>query len=306
MKTYTYVLRDKYIIYNDNKNKIGIYRWVNNINDKCYIGSSSNLGTRLSIYFSQKQMLNKLKISKSIIYEALLKHGYDSFSLEILEYCNINILIEREQYYINKYKSEYNILKAANSRLGLKHSIETRILMSLKKRDINHNLYGKTPCFETRKRISESSKSAIRINKPKIIRLETRLKLSLNSNGIRIKVFKNNKLFKEYDTLTEAAKFFNVSNSTIRRYLNKDRPFNEYIFKSYENNEPKNFTAETRLKMSLRNHGVKVKVFDKLNNLINEFPTIISVAKYFNVNRRTIGRYLDNDKSYNGFIFKSY
>jgi len=33
--------------------------------------------------------------------------------------------------------------------------------------------------------------------------------------------------------------------------------------------------------MSLRCKGVSVKVFDRPNNLINEFPTITSVAKYF-------------------------
>ncbi len=65
-------------------------------------------------------------------------------TLEILEYYKTDILIERERYYINQFKSEYNILKAANSRLGIKHSLDTKILMSIKKESINHNLYGKT------------------------------------------------------------------------------------------------------------------------------------------------------------------
>jgi len=307
MKKYEYIIKDKYIIYKENKNKIGIYRFLNKINGKSYVGSSTNLGTRLSIYFSKKGMSSRLKNKKSLIYDALLKYGYDDFTLEILEYCKIDILIEREQYYINYFKSEYNILKAANSRLGIKHSLETRILMSIKKRGINHNLYGKTPSYETRKRISESSKSAIRINKPKIIKPETRLKLSLNNNGIRIKVFdKSNKIYKEFNTLTNAANYFNVTRSTISRYLNKDKLYNGFMFKSYVNNEPKNFTIETRLKMSLRTQGVKIKIFDKSNNLVNKFPTMISVAKHFNVSSRTIGRYLDKDKSYNGFTFKSY
>jgi uncharacterized protein YlzI (FlbEa/FlbD family) len=51
------------------------------INGKCYIGSNSNLGIRLRIYFSKKQMHNKLKINKSLIYKALLKYGYDNFTL---------------------------------------------------------------------------------------------------------------------------------------------------------------------------------------------------------------------------------
>ena len=78
------------------------------------------------------------------------------------------------------------------------------------------------------------------------------------------------------------------------------------MFKSYVNNEPKIFTIETRLKMSLRTHGVKVKILDKYNNLVNKFPTMTSVAKHFNVSCRTIGRYLDKDRPYNGFTFKSY
>src|SRR5580658_7156322 len=144
MIKYEHIIRDKYIIYKENKNKVGIYRFLNKINGKSYVGSSTNLGTRLNIYFSKKAMYSRLKTKKSIIYDALLRHGYDDFTLEILEYCNIDVLIEREQYYINHFKSEYNILKAANSRLGIKHSLETRILMSIKKRGINHNLYGKT------------------------------------------------------------------------------------------------------------------------------------------------------------------
>ena len=58
--------------------------------------------------------------------------------------------------------------------------------------------------------------------------------------------------------------------------------------------------------MSLRTRGVKIKIFDDSNNLVNIFPTMVSTAKHFNVNSRTIGRYLNKDKSYNGFIFKSY
>ena len=62
---------------------------------------------------------------------------------------------------------------------------------------------------------------------------------------------------------------------------------------------------ETKLSMSLWCKGVSVKVFYKSNNLINEFTAIINIAKYFGIFIRTIGRYLDKDKSYNGFVFIS-
>jgi hypothetical protein len=51
--------------------------------------------------------------SNSRIYRALLNEGYGSFILEILEYCDKNILIEREQYYIDLIKPEYNIQSIA-------------------------------------------------------------------------------------------------------------------------------------------------------------------------------------------------
>ena len=63
---------------------------------------------------------------------------------------------------------------------------------------------------------------------------------------------------------------------------------------------------ETRLKLSIRSHGVCVKVFNSSNNLINVFPSIMSVANYFNISNRTLSRYLDKNKSYKGFIFKSF
>lgn len=61
----------------------------------------------------------------SKIHNALLKYGYNSFSLEIIEYCDPSNCIEREQYYIDLLNPEYNILKTAGSLLGFKHSKES-------------------------------------------------------------------------------------------------------------------------------------------------------------------------------------
>jgi hypothetical protein len=48
------------------------------------------------------------------IYKALLKYGYGGgFRLEVLEYCDLKVLLEREQFYMDKFNPEYNILKFA-------------------------------------------------------------------------------------------------------------------------------------------------------------------------------------------------
>lgn len=70
-------------------------------------------------------MERQIKKSKSKIIRSILKNGYSSFSLEILEYCDQDIAVSREQYYLDLLKPEYNILTKAGSSLGYKHSAET-------------------------------------------------------------------------------------------------------------------------------------------------------------------------------------
>lgn len=55
----------------------------------------------------------------------LLKYGFSGFSLEILEYCDKEVLLEREQYYLDNLRPEYNIVKTAGSTLGYKHTEES-------------------------------------------------------------------------------------------------------------------------------------------------------------------------------------
>lgn len=57
------------------------------------------------------------------ICQALLKYGYSSFSLEILEYCDPTNTLRREGYYIAELKPDYNIQQSTSSpRLGIKHT----------------------------------------------------------------------------------------------------------------------------------------------------------------------------------------
>jgi len=104
---YTNADKNKSVICEENKNKSGVYMWINNINGKSHVGSSISLSNKFSIYYSLRE-LKKVKGS-IIIYRALSKYGYSNFSLNILEYCEPSLLISREQYYIDLLKPEYNI-----------------------------------------------------------------------------------------------------------------------------------------------------------------------------------------------------
>jgi group I intron endonuclease len=74
-------------------------------------------------YYNIKYITRAAK--SSLICRALLKYGYSSFRLEILEYCDPSSIIEREQYYIDLLKPEYNILQVAGSLFGYKHTPES-------------------------------------------------------------------------------------------------------------------------------------------------------------------------------------
>jgi group I intron endonuclease len=126
VKVYKNADLDKLRIITDNKGKAGVYRWINIANGKSYIGSSVDLGGRLKDYFTLRYLELGLKKSQSHIYRSLLKRGYNNFSLEILEYCESEKALEREQHYLDLLHPEYNILKKAGSLYGFKHSEETK------------------------------------------------------------------------------------------------------------------------------------------------------------------------------------
>ncbi len=83
---------DKDLVVKHNKGKLGIYRWIHIKSGKSYIGSSVNLSIRLSQYYNYNHISDPK--NKMIIYKALLRYGYATFRLEILEYCSEEELIE--------------------------------------------------------------------------------------------------------------------------------------------------------------------------------------------------------------------
>jgi hypothetical protein len=118
--TYNNIDTNRYTILKENISKSGVYRLINKINGKSYIGSSIYLSNEFNNYYYLNSLTLKVKGS-IIIYRALLKYGYKNFSLDILEYCESNMLRKREQYYIDKVKPEYNIIKIDKNNLGSKH-----------------------------------------------------------------------------------------------------------------------------------------------------------------------------------------
>jgi group I intron endonuclease len=74
---------------------------------KSYVGSAIDLSQRLKNYYNISYLEREIKKNNSMIYKALLKYGYSSFKLDILECCDPTVLIDREQYYLDHLKPVY-------------------------------------------------------------------------------------------------------------------------------------------------------------------------------------------------------
>jgi group I intron endonuclease len=105
--------------------KSGIYGIRNTTNGKWYIGSTGStvgFSTRWSLH---KSSLNRNKCENSHLQRAWNKYGKDSFEFNILEECPDNMLIVREQAWMDYYDSMnrnngYNIrfAKDGGKRIG--------------------------------------------------------------------------------------------------------------------------------------------------------------------------------------------
>jgi group I intron endonuclease len=80
---------------------IGIYKITCVNNNKVYIGSSSNIKTRWSRHKSNL----KNNRSNPNLQNSYNKYGLNSLKFELIEECNVENLIEREQFHASNYKN---------------------------------------------------------------------------------------------------------------------------------------------------------------------------------------------------------
>lgn len=100
------------------------------VNEKRYIGSAVNFRRRKSAHWST---LNKGCHPNRHLQRHVNKYGIEVLSFSVLERCNTGSLIEREQYYLDTLKPEFNGSPTAGSPLGFKHSEEAKQKINEKK-----------------------------------------------------------------------------------------------------------------------------------------------------------------------------
>lgn len=105
-----------------------IYAIRNVVSGKMYIGSATNLYNRFAVH---RRYLRTGKHFNKHLQSSWTKYGEENFIFGIIEYTEYENLVQKEEYYIQLYKSNkpekgYNKREKCNTNFGIKISEETR------------------------------------------------------------------------------------------------------------------------------------------------------------------------------------
>lgn len=168
----------------------GIYKFLNTVTGKFYIGSAVDIDRRWDDHI---RSLNGKYHSNIYLQASWNLHGEEAFEFIILEYCEIENLKWREQYWIDitdccNRNVGYNLSPDATSTYGYKHSNEF-------KEKVRARRLGAKASDETRRKISEGNKGKIMSQEAIDKIIASKAVIGLNSDRIGMKYNKLNRVW---------------------------------------------------------------------------------------------------------------
>jgi len=250
----------------------GIYKILNNINGKFYIGSTKNFNKR---WVSHKYLLRLNKHENKHLQYAWNKYGEEHFQFIKFQDVKIENLIIWEQHYINTldvYNRNigYNLSPTANSTLGFKFSEESKMKMSLAKKGKQSSRKNYKHSEETKKKIGENNKisqlgrihsegTKIKMSKwhtNKIVSDETKKKISKYRTG---------KLLCEETKIKISQKMMGNKYALGHKHTEETKKKISEILKGHnDNNKPRNIGESNG--MSKTNELEVLSIRDDYNN----------------------------------------
>jgi group I intron endonuclease len=268
----------------------GIYKLICNNNGKVYIGKTVNLSKRLN---SHKNCANSNK-NKYRLQNAIVKHGWENFSVEILEiFENFNrvedndILLAKESEYIKLFNSTnndsgYNLCVYSTDTSGKKLSDDhkEKIKKSLLGRTFSEEHKEKIRQANLGKKVSDETKEKLRqINLGKTYTEETKEKLRIVKTGVKHTIESKEKIRKA----NLGKKRSEETREKIRIAKSRENLSEETREKMRISKIGENLSEETREKMrqSAKKRGISIEAREKmiLSNKINRLKKIEDMNK---------------------------
>ena len=274
-----------------------IYRALNKINNKSYIGySTQDLKKRM------REHLNASKLYDIKFYRAINKYGFDSFEWSILEECdNIKDALEKEIYYIKKYNT---FIMGYNSTLGGEDTTQTKVASAIENWKISHKGYEHSD--ETKRKISIANKG----KKPWSTGLNKYTSIKIQKMAEKISKSNKGKIFSEEHKLkiSNANKGKKLSNETIKKIIKsrknngKNWHSNETKYKMSEsakgrvsNNKGKKMSEEQKIKISISNTKfINNETKNKVIKLYNAGISVYKISKDTSLTRYIVNKILKN------------
>ena len=256
--------------------KSGIYKIENQITKDIYIGSSVHLTNRKSRHFKD---LEKNIHHSIILQRAVNKYGIENFIFIVLENCEKEELLIKEQHYLDTLLPLYNILTQAGNSLG--HIVTEKTKEKHKKYALENN-----------------------VRPPESTWKEKQQKVyMLDKNSLKI--------LNEFESLSSAFRFIGKKEtfvSTISSCCN-NRRFSAFGYRwafflediqKLRNKKPL-LAWNKGIKIN-NNKSKKVKQFDLKGNFIMEFSSVKEAEKIFGkgISNCALGK----SKTSNGFIWR--
>jgi group I intron endonuclease len=207
-----------------------VYSFICNITGARYIGSSIDIGIRLVQHLVTNNTNEHLQ-------NAIAKYGLKNFTFSVVEFCDSQVLLQREQHYLDILFSlpanlRYNFNPTAGSSLGYKHTDDTRAKISA-------SMTGKTHSEDTRVKMSDAKSGA---NNPMYGKVPANAFLGGPNNPMYGKVpthamtiyiySLDNVPVQTFSSMTAAAKFLNTSTVQVHRYVRSGKVWNDkYSFR---------------------------------------------------------------------------
>lgn len=217
--------------------KSGIYCILNLLNQKKYIGSSKNIYDRL---VNHKMMLNNNKHHNNYLQNSWNKYKSNNFIYIILEECDKLKLIEREQFYIDTLKPEYNFVTNVTDNVITGKEIYQYDLNGkfIKKYDfikqacIENNIHQSTICRYLNGEYKKGGGYLWSLVYKDKLNPYIRVKKSSEKlyKKVQIIEIESNNIIKEFNSLKECAEYFGYFPSEISKGIKTGRIFKRKFY----------------------------------------------------------------------------